>query len=177
MLARIATCLDTTAGGILGEEAPLVRDRARATRRELVTVGGILLVLQACSGFAGGVQVAGVPAADLSSYGAFSFGVMLVTLAWLVSIMRRTGLLSVRALARFASLASGRPGGVADRVIRMVSRWFWTTYFGLYVLAAGCGMLFAVFWEGADPAVLLTDLLMAGVVAIIWSRERYRNSR
>lgn len=177
MLARVATCLDTTAGDILGEEAPFVRDRARATRRELVTVGGILFALQSCSGFAGGMQVAGVPAADLSPYGAFSFGVMLVTLAWLASIMRRTGLLSVRSLARFASLASGRAGGAADRAIRMVSRWFWTTYFGLYVLAAGCGKLFAVFREDPDAAVLLTDLLMVGVVVIIWSQERYRNSR
>lgn len=168
MLSRIATCLDTTADGLLGGDAPLIRDRARSTRRELVVIGCIAIALNALSGLVSGLQVGG-SAAPSAAFSAFRLGILLATLAWLLSIMHRTRLRTVRQLARFASLASREPGGRLDRVIKTSCHWFLTCYFGSFAVGALLGSAVALA-QGPEslslPGLLAANLFMFGIVAI-----------
>lgn len=173
-LGRIAEAFDTTPDDVLGEGARRVRDRAAAARREVVMAGGIVLAVQLVAGVRSGMDIAAYHIAGAAQLGTFCLGVAVVGVIWLVTLMRRCDLRTVRQTADFASLAARRPNSPTDRLLRFVCRWFWTCYFCSYTVAATCGMLAGVASGAAEPAMLATNLIMLGPIAIAWTWERHR---
>ncbi|WP_158098400.1 helix-turn-helix transcriptional regulator [Collinsella sp. An307] len=174
MLANLADVLGTTANDILGSDAPSVRRRAAAARREFVLVCGIILSIQLITMLLNGFAV-GTNDPDWgggAAFSAFRLGVLVVGCLWITSIARREGLHTIRQMIDFASLASAHPGSPGDRALRFIGRWFWTLLLGLAAAMYAVGGAIAVFASKAEPTVLIAPALMFLVVAIPFSWER-----
>lgn len=170
-LSRIATCLGTSADGLLGDDIPHFRDRAASTRRELLTVGTILFTIQAISGFTSGLQAANMPFSETASFGAFRLGTLLATVAWLLSIKKRTGFRSLRELSNFASFSPQSTNKAVNRVLGFACRRFWTSYIGLFTVMASCGTLIGIAFGSVGASHLWADAMMCGLVVAIWAWE------
>ena len=177
MLADLADALGTTADGILGSDAPRIRDRALAARREFVLIAAIVLGIQLVTMLLNGAAV-GTDDPDWGGGGAFvafRFGVLVIGCLWIWHIARREGLHTIRQMLDFASLASKCPGGRGDRVLRFIGRWFWTLWFFLAASMYAAGGVISVMNGGADITTLIAPAFMFLIVAIPFSAERHRS--
>ena len=178
MLQHVADALGTTADGILGSDAPRIRDRARAARREFVLISGIVLGIQLVTMLLNGFAV-GTDNPDWGggpTFSAFRLGVLLVGCLWIYRIARREGLVTIRQMIDFASLASKHPGSWGDRMLRFIGRWFWTLWVGLAAVMYAIGAIMALMAYRTDPRTLIAPALMLIITAIPFSRERHRRS-
>lgn len=176
MLQHVADDLGTTADGILGSDAPCIRDRACAARREFVLVAGIVLGIQLITMLLNGIAV-GTDNPDWgggSTFSAFRLGVLLVGCLWIYRIARREGLVTIRQMIDFASLASKHPGSWGDRTLRFIGRWFWTLWIGLAAAMYAIGAIVALMAGRTDPRTLFAPALMLVITAIPFSWERHR---
>lgn len=170
-LSRIATCLGTSADGLLGDDIPRFRDRSTSTRRELLTVGAILFAIQAISGFYSGLHTANIPLSGTATFEAFRWGTLLVTIAWLFSIKKRAGFQSVRELSRFASLSPRSANEKISGALSFACRHFWTCYFGLFTAMASFGTLIGIAYGSTQISHLWANVLMFGFVTAVWAWE------
>ena len=176
MLKQAADALGTTADNILGEDAPRVRDRALAARREFALIAGIVLGIQLVTMLLNGVALGtdnpgwgGGPA-----FAAFRLGALVIGCLWIWRIARREGLVTIRQMIDFASLASKHPGSWGDRALRFIGRWFWTLWVGLAAAMYLIGAVIALAAGKAGPSALIAPALLLLIAAIPYSWERHR---
>ncbi len=175
-LGRIAAACGTTADALLGTEGTDLSRRALAARRELVSVAGIVLALQFASMLFDGISLSTSGTSDSGAFAAFRLGALLVGGLWIGRIARREGLSTVRQIIDFASLASERSGGIGDRLLRFVGRWFWTLWLviaaALYALGALVGIMRGA--VGAEALIAPALLLLVATIPYTWERHTVR---
>ena len=136
-----------------------------------------MLALQFASMLFDGISLSTSGTSDSGAFAAFRLGALLVGGLWIGRIARREGLSTVRQIIDFASLASERSGGIGDRLLRFVGRWFWTLWLviaaALYALgarsSASCGAP-----VGAEALIAPALLLLVATIPYTWERHTVR---
>lgn len=177
-LKRIASACDTTADSLLGEDAPSIIDRSRHARRELLGLFATVIVLQCGTQFARAAHFEALGTSG-TAFAGISLGIMIVVAVWIYLIARRYGLAGIRHMVQFASLASSRPGGNVDRLLRFIARWFWTLWLLVFELVTVAGVITSI-CTGSTPhldADLAACAVMLGPLAIAFTWERHAPRR
>lgn len=181
-IQHIARVCGVTVSELLGEGESPARTRALASRRELALVMGIVLGIQAATMVVNSIEFSSSGTLSPHSFAAFRLGALAIGALWILHIARREGLTTVRQMVDFASLASRKPGGPADRALRFVGRWFWTIWFVMAAATCSVGCIVGMVTGTADATGLIGSafLLLIGAIPFTWeysvNRGRGRHS-
>ncbi len=143
---------------------------------------GIVLGIQIVTMVANGIELNSSGSLSSHSFGAFRLSALALGALWMLHIARREGLTTVRQMVDFASLASRKPGGPADRALRFVGRWFWTIWFVMAAATCSVGCIVGMVTGTADATGLIGSafLLLIGAIPFTWeysvNRGRGRHS-
>lgn len=181
-IQHIARVCGVTVSELLDEDERDARTRALASRRELALVLGIVLGIQIVTMVANGIELNSSGSLSPHSFGAFRLGALALGALWMLHIARREGLTTIRQIIDFASLASRKPGGTCDKVLRFVGRWFWTIWFAMAAATYSVGCVLGMAGGTAEATSLIGPafLLLVGTIPFTWeysvNRGRSRHS-
>ncbi len=181
-IQNIARVCGVTVSELLGEDERRARTRALASRRELALVMGIVLGIQIVTMVANGIELNSSGSLSPHSFGAFRLGALALGALWMLHIARREGLTTIRQMIDFASLASRKPGGTCDKVLRFIGRWFWTIWFAMAAVTYSVGCVLGMAGGTAEATSLIGPafLLLVGTIPFTWeysvNRGRSRHS-
>lgn len=180
-LKLIAQQLSCSADELLGADVPgsfPAIDRTRGARRELTGVTVALFAIFVAMGFFNALYIEEPMAMGKRTFDALRLGTLLVLIAWSISIRRRYGVKTMRAVVQLITLVPHGASRRGDRILQFLGRWWWSLWFGLFGLSTLLGACVSIAGGNSNPqAALIVSACMFAPFAIAFTWERNQPER